>query len=634
MTKTCQVAILAGGLGTRLKEKSGDTPKPMVEVLGIPILEHQIKLCVKYGFTRIALLLHYQHQIIESYFGDGAKFGAFIVYVIERDPRGTAGALKDALIYLDDVFLVLYADTYADVNLSSFWSYHIKKSSSGTLFLHPNDHPQDSDIVKVDDQGFVSAIIPYPRHSTIQCRNLVNAALYILERDSLKSIIPDSGKFDLAKDIFPEMLRRKFSLTSYISPEYIKDMGTPDRLKRVEQDIISGLTERMSDRDLRPAVFIDRDGTINQEVNHLHRPEQIELISGVGEAIQSLNQAGYLAVGVTNQPVLARGDVDLIGLDTIHARLDQLLGEKRAFLDGLYVCPHHPDAGFAGEIAELKIKCDCRKPETGLIDRAVRELSVDRRKSWMIGDTTSDVLAGKRAGIKTILVRTGYAGLDGKQHVNADYVMPDLKSAVDFILRGHGAIVRQLFEICSEICESRLVLIGGCARSGKSTVASVIREMLAQAGRTVHIVSLDGWLLPAEKRIERKGVLARYDMVAMRNLLLPIIRSTSRHSIRVPLYGRMNRSFQQSMVHSVGPDDLLIVEGVTALLDKELMDEARIKIYVDVSEEIRHRRLKEDYAWRGENQVELDSRLRSRNIDEVPAILKSSAFADHCVRSE
>lgn len=635
MNNKCEVAILAGGKGTRLKDRSGSLPKPMVPIIGKPILEHQIELCKRFGFSRIALLVHHQADAIKDYFGDGARWGVKLTYAYEEEPRGTAGALVDALECLDEEFLVLYADTYADINLRTFWNNaqrHI--NTVGSLLLHPNDHPHDSDLVELGDKGYVQAIRPYPHPEGTSYRNLVNAALYFLRKTRISSFVPSAGRFDLAKDAFPKIIDAGMKLQSYITPEYIKDMGTPDRLDKVEGDIVSGLPERLSDRDLRQAVFIDRDGTINKEVNHLNRPDQLELIPGAGDALRQLNRAGVLAVGVTNQPVLARGDVSWAGLEAIHGKLDELLGEKKAYLDGLYVCPHHPDKGFEGEVAELKIDCNCRKPQTGLIDKAVRELSIDRRKSWMVGDTTSDMVSGKRAGLRTVLVRTGYAGLDGKHETISDYVVPDLLAAVDLILRGHATVVRQLFDLCSEASNSRLVLIGGCARSGKSTVASVLSEMISESGRKVHVVSLDGWLKPVECRSEGEGVVDRYDMDAIVELLSPLMMSKSRHIINVPQYERKSRSFQGSVAHSIGPDDLLIVEGVTALLNNQLLEHASVRIYVDVPDEVRLNRLKQDYAWRDEKQADFEERLTSREIDEVPIIRASESCATHRVFTE
>lgn len=632
-TFPAQVAILAGGMGTRLKTRTGNLPKPMAPILGRPVLEHQIDLCRSHGFHDIALLVHYESEIIREYFGDGSAFGVRLQYFVEREARGTAGALRDALPGMAERFLVLYGDTYADVDLRAMWNRHAASMAVGTLLLHPNDHPHDSDLVEVNEDNWVVAVHPYPHPEHKVYRNLVNAALYILERSPLVELIPRDQKSDLAKHTFPLLLTRGLHLQAHISPEYIKDMGTPERLDKVERDIRVGLPERLSGRNPRSAVFLDRDGTLNVEVNHLCRPDQLVLLPSAGHAVRALNRAGVLAVGVTNQPVVARGDVSLEGLAQIHATLDHLLGADKAYLDNLYVCPHHPDIGFEGEVAALKIDCDCRKPRTGLIDSAVKAMSIDRRTSWMIGDTTSDVEAGRRAGLRTILVRTGHAGLDGKFATSPDFVASDVGAAVEWVLHGHSAVTRQLLAPCAAATGTRLALIGGPARAGKTSAARVMAELIAATGRTAHVVSLDGWLRPVEARVDGAGVLGRYDLAAALDSLLPILTAESRRWVRFPEHERKTRTIRPGILRSIGPDDFLIVEGVTALMDNSLLAHAAVRVYVDVPDDIRHSRLLADFGWRGDSQSETERRIASRDLDELPLIRASAAHSTHTIQS-
>jgi histidinol-phosphate phosphatase family protein len=621
-------------MGARLKARTGNLPKPMAPILGRPVLEHQIELCRHHGFIRIALLVHYEHAAISSYFGDGERWGVELVYCLEQEARGTAGALRDALDKMDERFLVLYGDTYVDVDLGSLSASHAASGAVATLFLHPNDHPNDSDLVAVDAQLRVIGVHSYPRPAHEVYANLVNAALYVLERDALAAVIPATSKFDLAKHTFPSMLSAGMHLHAYITPEYIKDMGTPDRLDKVERDIVVGLPERLSSREMRHAVFLDRDGTLNVEVDHLLSPSQMQLLPGVADAVRSLNRAGLLAVGVTNQPVLARGDVSWVDLNRIHATLDHLLGMGNAYLDRLYVCPHHPDSGFAGEVQELKIDCDCRKPRTGMIDRAVRELDISRGNSWMVGDTTSDIRAGARAGLRTILVRTGHAGVDGKYQDQPDYVMPDLPAAVDWILRGHAFMARQLLWATAAAANARLILVAGPARAGKSCTARVMTEQLSAAGRVVHVLPLDGWLRPINQRPEGGGVLDRYDMQAIMAALKPILEGGGRHWLQLPYYERKSRSARLGPMRLIRPDDVLIIEGVPALMDSALRAAADVRVFVDVDDVQREQRLHADYVWRGEPFDSVDRRLRSRNQDELPIVRDSAAYATHHILSD
>lgn len=632
LSQLCSVAILAGGQGTRLASRSGDLPKPMVLIKGKPVLQHQIELCLKHGFTEIALLVHHRHEAISQFFGDGSHFDVHIRYVVEETPRGTAGALRDALHVLASQFLLLYGDTYLDIDLRRFFENHLVSGATATLFLHPNDHPYDSDLIELDRSGVVRGIHPYPHPEDLNLRNLVNAALYAMRNHNLNLVTPETGKADIAKHMFPAMLAKGRQLRGYISSEYIKDMGTPDRLDMIEHDIENGLPERLSWRQLRNAVFLDRDGTLNRELNHLRSPDQIELLPLVGAAVRQLNRSGVLAVLTTNQPVLARGDVTVKGLEHIHARLETLLGAQRAYLDAIYYCPHHPDKGFEGEIQELKIVCDCRKPATGLIEQAVKEHAISHADSWIIGDTTSDIELGRRAGVRTILLRTGHAGCDGKYAHRADYTATSLLEAVQWITRDHMKARRRLASIALRVLEGyRVVLIGGLARSGKSSAAQVLKELLIMYGKSAHVLSLDGWLKPVSESEEGIGVLARYDLETAVRQLSELANTTQRMEFNEPVYDRTNRCLAgPPEYHSVGADDVLILEGIPALSLPTLTKSSRtLRLYLDISEETRLSRLKDDYAWRGYSDDKVNQILRSRGQDEIAVIRQWAINADH-----
>ena len=634
MKPLATVAILAGGMGTRLRVRSGNLPKPMVPVLGKPVLHHQIELCRKHGFTNIALLVHHQHEKISEYFGSGAKFGVNLTYVVEEVPRGTSGALRDALPILAERFLLLYGDTFMDVDLVKLWNSHGTSGAVGTLLLHPNDHPHDSDLVEIDTHSNVLGILPYPHPDGREVRNLVNAALYVLDRAGLEDVTPEEGKADIAKHMFPRMLGLGRRLSGYVTPEYIKDMGTPERLDKVEHDFVAGLPERLSGRQLRAAIFLDRDGTINREVTHLKSPDQLELLPRAADAIRRINRSGTLAVVITNQPVIARGDVSLHGLERIHARLETKLGADGAYLDGIYYCPHHPDKGYPGEIPELKVPCSCRKPETGLIDQACRDLSIGRKDSWMVGDTTTDIETGRRVGMRTVLRRSGHAGTDAKYIVRPDYIAPDLMDAVEWILVGHKKLTQRLATIAIEINRSRrLVLIGGLARAGKSYAAQVLKELLNALGCQAHTISLDGWLKSKSERIEGEGVMKRYDLSAASVAISAATLSSSRVLLSEPLYDRFSRiTGNQKIDHSVGPNDVLIVEGVPALLMENLCDQNKVfKLFIDIADETRNKRLKQDYSWRGTQLEELNLTMALRTLDETPIIQQSRLLADFII---
>jgi histidinol-phosphate phosphatase family protein len=428
-----QAVIVAGGMGTRLRARLGDLPKPMIPIAGKPLLEHLVELARRHDFTDIFILACYRADLIEQHFGDGRRFGVKITTVVEREPLGTAGAVLAARDQLAESFVVLYGDTMVNVDLDRLWRCHRTSRAEATLLLHPNDHPQDSDLVETDAQDWVVRFHNRPHAPDRWYQNLVNAGLYVLNRDSLR-IENAAPPLDFGKDIFPALLRRGAHLLAYNSPEYIKDIGTPERYDRVCAEFQSGVIARSSLQTPQRAVFLDRDGTLVPDRDCLRSAEGLELLPGVAEAVHRFNHDGWRVIVVTNQPVIAKGWCSEAELQRIHNKLETLLGRQHAFLDRIYFCPHHPDAGFEGERKELKIRCDCRKPATGMIRRAAADLNLDLAQCWLIGDTTTDVQTARNAGVRSILVRTGSAGADAKFAATPDFTCDTLNAAADLIL--------------------------------------------------------------------------------------------------------------------------------------------------------------------------------------------------------
>lgn len=427
-----KVVILAGGKGTRLGLT--DRPKPMAEIAGTSLLERQVALACRSGFTDFVFLTGHLGEVIEAYFGDGARFGARIEHVREQCARGTAGAVRDARQQLSEPFLLLYGDTLVDVDLAHFADAHRTSGAVATLFVHPNDHPQDSDLVLLDDAGRVDAFLSKPHAPGALLPNLVNAALYALDPRAI-DYISDIGTPDWGRDVFPAMLAAGEKLQGYRSLEYIKDMGTPERLAQGGMDLASGRVERLSRRHAKPAIFLDRDGVLNVERGGVHHAEDLVLEADAGPAVRRINRAGIPAICVTNQPDLAKGLVDSASMRAIFAALDSRLADAGAYLDDVYFCPHHPETGWPGEVAALKIACNCRKPAPGMLLRAAEAHHLDLARSWMIGDRYADIAAAKAVGASAVLVQTGHNGNDSSQFAcTPDHVSERLSDAVDHVL--------------------------------------------------------------------------------------------------------------------------------------------------------------------------------------------------------
>ena len=423
-----KAVIMAGGKGTRIATIASDVPKPMIRIGGKPILERQIDNLKACGLTDIVLVTGHLGGVIRSYFGNGSGFGVHIDYYEETSPLGTAGALFK-MPQLTDDFLLLCGDVIIDIDFNRFIQFHKERKAWASLVAHPNGHPYDSSLLVTETlPPSARGGLPEDTHKVVRWmnkeeerlyyKNRVNAGIEIISPELLKETMrhyvprhPETpDKIDLDRDVLKPNIKSG-KIYAYDTPEYIKDMGTPDRYYEAEQDIARGLVSARNLKHKQKAVFLDRDGTINKYVGLVTRPEQLELIDGAAEAIKTINNSGYLAIVVTNQPVIARGDCTWETLEEIHNRLETLLGKEGAYVDAIYVCPHHPDKGFEGERPEYKKECDCRKPKPGLLLRAAKDFNIDLKQSYMIGDSERDYHAGVAAGVKeSLLVGTNEQG--------------------------------------------------------------------------------------------------------------------------------------------------------------------------------------------------------------------------------
>ena len=433
-TSIRHLVIVAGGRGERLAQAFPGLPKALVPIGGTPVLAHQLELAARCGITDVTVLGGHLSEKIAEFVGDGAAFGLKVRIFVETEPLGSAGALVQHLQSMPEHFLVLYGDVMTAVDLARLAEFHAVHEADFTCLVHPNDHPLDSDLFEIDDSTRVTAIHAYPHPPDRDFSNLVNAALYAVRRDALLPWTGVARNIDFTKDILLTLIADGAKVFAYRSSEYARDMGTPKRRAQVEADWQAGKINIGRSGHAQPAIFVDRDGTLNVEKDGVRRPEDLELLPGVADALIALRRGGYGIVVLTNQPIVARGEATENDVAAIHRRLEWDLGKAGAYFDGIYVCHHHPEGGFPGERVDLKIACDCRKPATGLVERARRELAIDLAKSWMIGDQTRDIEMARRAGLRSILVRTGAGGGDRRFDCIADHVAADLPRAAALIL--------------------------------------------------------------------------------------------------------------------------------------------------------------------------------------------------------
>jgi histidinol-phosphate phosphatase family protein len=618
-----QAIIVAGGKGSRLAEFTLDVPKPMLKIGGKPLLQHQIELLKKYDIDEIIILVNYKKNVIMDYFGDGKALGVAISYFEEKEPLGTVGGIKEIESQLSDYFLVLYGDVMVNMDLNRLLAFHVIKNSGCTLVLHPNNHPADSDLVEINVAGRVTAFHPKPHSTGLIYRNLVNAGVYVFST-SILQWLEKGKKADFGRQIFPAIYN-KVQMFGYHTAEYLKDMGTPERLEEVNRDWKSGRIEASAYEHKKKAFFLDRDGVLNDEKNFVSRPEDLQLYEFTADAVRRINESGYLSVVVTNQSAVARNLCTIEDVEAIHRKLETDLGAKGAWLDAIYFCPHHPDRGYPEENPIYKTDCDCRKPKTGMFMKAAEKFNIEFSGSVMIGDSERDIQAGKNAGCVTVGVRTGY-GIK-KTTVMPDYFFENLQEAVIFIL---DEPYKKLFHTLAETYKNKrkeqfIISVAGNARSGKSVLSAYLQQKFREHHRKVLRLELDHWLLPENKRDQCKNV---YDRFRLTDMVADISRMLSGETISVFTYANHPERQSFPVQYSAKDHQVIILDGIVALSHEFLRNVSDFRIFLEIPEEIFYSRFIQYYRWRGKSLEEARALMEKRKSDEYQLIEKESKFAD------
>lgn len=624
-----QAVILAGGRGTRLGDMTLEIPKPMLMVGDKPLLHHQVELLGKCGVKDIIILVNYLKDPIMKYFGNGSAFDVNIQYFEELTPLGTVGGIKEIEAWLTGDFLVLYGDVMINMDLSRLIAFHQLKYSECTLVLHPNDHPYDSDLVEINTSGRVVDFHPKPHDPLETYHNLVNAGAYVLS-PKIFPFLTKGLKADFGRDIFPKVFAR-LSMYGYRTTEYLKDMGTPERLEKVRQDLESGRIRNSSYEYPQKAIFLDRDGVLNVERSYISKPEELELFDFTPAAVRKINQSGYLSIVVTNQSAIARNLCTEEDIRAIHRSMETTLGQNKAWIDGIYFCPHHPDKGFPEENPKYKIDCDCRKPRTGMFRKAAEDFNISTGDSFMIGDSERDIQAGINAGCVTLGVRTGY-GIK-KTKVLPDYMFNNLAEAVDFVvddpLRPYFHKISTAF---GKFKESRpwVILIGGNTRTGKSTLASYLRLAFEKKGLATLSVSLDNWLLSEPERKQDMDVYARFQLPLIETELKKLVAGDTLY--KTSYVNHPERKAQPLVLNPQGVR-IILVEGVVALSSPAIRDLADLRLFTTLTPDAFMQRMKEYYTWRGKSESDIALLVEKRKTDEYQLIEKESKFADMIINA-
>ena len=427
------VAITVGGKGSRVSHLTDGKSKSEIKILKTKsIIELQLDNLVKLN-KNIFILSNTKNLTLDKLIKK--KYANSRIKIVhEKQPLGTAGCLKVLEKEKSKVFLIVSGDLVFNINLKKLLKFHSEKKSDCTLVVHPNNHPHDSDRVDVDNKCKVKKFYKKNTNSK-NISNLCLSGIFVINKTVLKKI--HINKFqDFSNDVLTKIIDIKKKVFAYNTREYVKDAGTPERIIQVKQEINS-LKYKIGNIDKKiPAIFLDKDGVINKD-KYNFKYQNIKLIlPNIFSAIKKINKSGYLCVLVTNQPAIAKGFVKLEKVEKDLRYLEGILAKNHCYLDRIYFCPCHPDKGFSGEVKKFKRICSWRKPNNGMLLQANKDLNIDFKKSYMIGDTINDYMAAKKTKVKFIAV--GNKIKDFKITKKKD-----LNDAVSFIFNNQFSVTKK-----------------------------------------------------------------------------------------------------------------------------------------------------------------------------------------------
>lgn len=624
-----QVAVIvAGGVGARARSMTGDrVPKALLEVAGVPIIVRQLRLLAREGVARVIVLAgHLGDRLREVLSPEGGRLGVELTVSIEGEPRGTAGSLATVRDRIGrDDFLVVYGDIVFDLCLSRLFDFHRRHAAVATIVAHPNDHPETSDLLAAGPDGRVTAVLPRRDRPPGDYRNLVPAGMYVCQPRLLEYLSP-VGRVDFVHDLFPALVGAGEVLYAYNTPEYLRDMGTPERCALAAADLASGQVAALRADRPRPALFFDCEGVLNREPggHGVLTPDAIVLLPGAAAAVRRVREAGVLTVGITNKPQVAKGMVSPDGLQALLARIETLLAREGAMLDRIYACPHHPDRGFAGEVVELKIPCPCRKPAPGMLRQAMIDLPVAAAQSAFIGDSWRDIAAARAAGVFAYGVRTGEGCRAMPPGLRPDATFSDVAEAVAFALDYRRLAAPVLRHLAPASSRRRVVAVCGQARSGKSVLAHALTRALSDDGvRALH-VQLDDWMVPLNERRPDMEAIARNRVDRYRELITCL---AGGETVTAPGYDPVTRGAGPRTEYTGADADFIILDGILAghASVRDLVD---VIVYREIARPTHLERLTDFYRWKGLDAGQTEAIIASRRADEWPAVHAQRAVAD------
>lgn len=416
-----QAVIICGGYGTRLKKIYKTTPKALVKINGKKNLEHIVSDLKKNGINNFIFLTNYQSKKIEKYLNE-IKLKNFKV-LKDNKLSGTGGALLGAFKNLNEDFIVIFSDLFMKINFKKFYKYSRKKKSNVNILLHSNSHPFDSDTVEYDNNYKIKKIF-FKKTNRNKLNIAISGLFYFKKKFLSKFNIKKEGTFDLVRDLIGK--NQKDRVYGYRSIEYIKDFGTPKRLRKINTE------QKNKNKNKVSAVFLDRDGVINRENGGVNSITKFKILPKVGNAIKLLNNKNIPVFIISNQALLEKRKMNLNNFKKIIIKLDEYLSQHGAFIDDYRYCPYFKKR--EKKFNKIAFFSKYRKPNPGMIKELAKKYKIDLKKSFVVGDSDKDILAGFKCKCKTILVKSIKIN-EYRYNVNPNFIVKNLYEAVKIITK-------------------------------------------------------------------------------------------------------------------------------------------------------------------------------------------------------
>jgi len=414
--RTPIVALLVGGLGTRLRPLTYNIPKPLVRMNKKPFLFYLLSYLSSLGIKEIILLVGYKADAIRRYCKDGKKWGLKITYSEEKKPLGTGGALLNAFNSTDRPILLLNGDSYFNLDLKKFIQFHRKRKALVTIYALEGDLAEKGALV-LEKNGRIRRFLEKQKTGF----GLFNAGAYIFDPKAIKEMHSMWTKskiqktFSIEKDIFPIFAAKK-KLFAYVGRSYFLDIGTPESILRAKEFF-------KNKENGSPAIFIDRDGVINKyRTDYVKTPEEFVFEENAIRGLKELSKLGTPMFIVTNQSAVGRKIITKRMLTKIHKKMISAFIKNNIKINGIFVCPHKPED-----------KCHCRKPKPGMLFEIQKKFGIDLSSSYLISDSSADIMMGNSVGCTTILLKKGLRGKDGLNKPNPSFFADDLLHAAMII---------------------------------------------------------------------------------------------------------------------------------------------------------------------------------------------------------